>query len=217
MIVSQTLKKNKELFENEEKEKKFAKKYQILSKSTALFSNIVNNDKISENLNLIKIDIKNMENNIKKTINQMNMNQNTIGMNTMMTNQNTMGMNPMMMNQNAMGMNTMGMNPMMNMMNCPFIDMQEFWIYQEKDNIIKQNEVLNNLINKYELKKNDILTIEKIIQNNMKHLQNCIEKKNDNNYLFSLSNISMGRIFSSLENKYIDLDLKELINSQNML
>ena len=145
------------------------------------------------------------------------MNQNTIGMNTMMTNQNTMGMNPMMMNQNAMGMNTMGMNPMMNMMNCPFIDMQEFWIYQEKDNIIKQNEVLNNLINKYELKKNDILTIEQFIQNNMNHLQNCIEKKNDNNYLFSLSNISMGRIFSSLENKYIDLDLKELINSQNIL
>ena len=49
MIVSKGLKKNKELIENEKNEIEFAKKYQILSKNTALFVKILNNNKAIEN------------------------------------------------------------------------------------------------------------------------------------------------------------------------
>ena len=55
-IVGQSLKFNKELLNSEEKEISFAKKYQILSKNTALFGEILNSD-TSQKTELIKVDI----------------------------------------------------------------------------------------------------------------------------------------------------------------
>ena len=56
-IVGQGLKFNKEIISSEQKELEFAKKYQMLSKNTALFGEIVKDDAGSQQTNLIKVDI----------------------------------------------------------------------------------------------------------------------------------------------------------------
>jgi hypothetical protein len=56
-IVGQGLKFNKEIISSEQKEVEFAKKYQMLSKNTALFGEIVKDDAGSQQTNLIKVDI----------------------------------------------------------------------------------------------------------------------------------------------------------------
>ena len=56
-IVGQGLKFNKEIINSEAKEVEFAKKYQMLSKNTALFGEIVRDDAGSQQINLIKVDI----------------------------------------------------------------------------------------------------------------------------------------------------------------
>ena len=56
-LVGQGLKFNKEIISSEQKEIEFAKKYQMLSKNTALFGEIVRDDTGSQQTNLIKVDI----------------------------------------------------------------------------------------------------------------------------------------------------------------
>ena len=56
-IVGQGLKFNKEIINSQEKEVEFAKKYQMLSKNTALFGEIVRDDAGSQQTNLIKVNI----------------------------------------------------------------------------------------------------------------------------------------------------------------
>ena len=56
MIVGKALKNNEEFQKDEEKEIKFAKKYQILSKNTALFAEIINEE--SQQSKLIKVELK---------------------------------------------------------------------------------------------------------------------------------------------------------------
>ena len=65
-IVGQGLKYNKQVKDSEEKEIEFAKKYQILSKNTALFGEILR-DGDSQKTELIKVDINNER---KKAINR---------------------------------------------------------------------------------------------------------------------------------------------------
>ena len=60
MIVGKALKNNKELLDDEKKEIEFAKKYQILSKNTALFAEILN-DSNSVQTKLIKVNLNNYE------------------------------------------------------------------------------------------------------------------------------------------------------------
>jgi len=57
MIVGKALKNNDELIKNEKKEIEFAKKYQILSKNTALFAEILNEE--SQQSKLIKVNSDN--------------------------------------------------------------------------------------------------------------------------------------------------------------
>ena len=56
MIVGKALKNNEELLNNEKKEIEFAKKYQILSKNTALFAEILNEQK--QESELIKVNLE---------------------------------------------------------------------------------------------------------------------------------------------------------------
>ena len=56
-IVGQGLKFNKEIINSEEKEVEFAKKYQMVSRHTALFGEIVRDDTESQQTKLIKVDI----------------------------------------------------------------------------------------------------------------------------------------------------------------
>ena len=60
MIVGKALKNNRELKDDEKKEVEFAKKYQILSKNTALFAEILN-DSENKQTKLIKVDLNNYE------------------------------------------------------------------------------------------------------------------------------------------------------------
>ena len=60
MIVGKALKNNDELIKNEKKEIEFAKKYQILSKNTALFAEILNEE--SQQSKLIKVISVNSDN-----------------------------------------------------------------------------------------------------------------------------------------------------------
>ena len=60
MIVGKALKNNKELKDDEKKEVAFAKKYQILSKNTALFAEILNDSNNSQS-KLIKVNLNSYE------------------------------------------------------------------------------------------------------------------------------------------------------------
>ena len=66
MIVGKALKCNEDLIKDNEKEIKFAKKYQILSKNTALFAEIENED--NQQSKLIKVDLVNITPPKKKEI-----------------------------------------------------------------------------------------------------------------------------------------------------
>jgi hypothetical protein len=55
MIVGKALKNNEELTKDEEKEIKFAKKYQILSKNTSLFAEVINDD--NQQSKLVKVEL----------------------------------------------------------------------------------------------------------------------------------------------------------------
>ena len=59
MIVGKALKNNKELINDEKKEVEFSKKYQILSKNTALFAEILNDN--SNQTKLIKVNLNDYE------------------------------------------------------------------------------------------------------------------------------------------------------------
>jgi len=59
MIIGKALKNNDELIKDEEKEIKFAKKYQILSKNTALFAEIINEE--SQQSKLLKVELNKFE------------------------------------------------------------------------------------------------------------------------------------------------------------
>ena len=130
MIIGKALKFNKELIEDEKKEIEFSKKYQILSKNTALFAEIINDSENAEQKKLIQININhyNKMSNINYYGSSMlppmpptNMGI-SMGMNSMYNNYNSspihmaspqMNMGFQMMNQ----MNIMGPPPMMNNMN----------------------------------------------------------------------------------------------------
>ena len=55
VIIGKALKNNEELTKNKENEIKFSKKYQILSKNTALFAELINNE--SQQSKLIKVEL----------------------------------------------------------------------------------------------------------------------------------------------------------------
>ena len=57
MIVGNALKYNKDLTENKEKELEFSQKYQILSKNTALFAEIINEKNEQKENKLIKVNL----------------------------------------------------------------------------------------------------------------------------------------------------------------
>ena len=63
MIVGKALKYNKELTNNINKEIEFSKKYQILSKNTALFAEIINDKNDSEKNELIRVNLNDYSNN----------------------------------------------------------------------------------------------------------------------------------------------------------
>ena len=64
MIIGKALKNNDELIKDEKKEIEFAKKYQILSKNTALFAEILNEE--NQQSKLIKVNLNEYKNEIQK-------------------------------------------------------------------------------------------------------------------------------------------------------
>ena len=62
MIIGKALKNNEELINDKNKEIEFAKKYQILSKNTALFAEIINNNNESQQSELIKVNLNEHKN-----------------------------------------------------------------------------------------------------------------------------------------------------------
>ena len=123
MIIGIALKNNKELINEEKKEIEFAKKYQVLSKNTALFAEVLNEEK--QQKNLIKVNLANFlkkfefpsNNNIfvgdmipYPSYQPFRGNNNT---NFQMNNKNSMINNNMVM-RNTMSMNNMNMNMMNN-------------------------------------------------------------------------------------------------------
>ena len=64
MIIGKALKNNDELIKDEKKEIEFAKKYQILSKNTALFAEILNEE--NQQSKLIKVNLNEYKNEIPK-------------------------------------------------------------------------------------------------------------------------------------------------------
>ena len=71
MIVGKAIKNNKELIKDTKKEIEFATKYQILSKNTALFCEIENNQKVETELTNIKLNDKQELNNNNTQINDL--------------------------------------------------------------------------------------------------------------------------------------------------
>ena len=63
MIVGKALKNNEELINDEKKEIEFAKKYQILSKNTALFAEIITNNNENQKTEMIKVNLNEKKNN----------------------------------------------------------------------------------------------------------------------------------------------------------
>ena len=144
MIVGKALKYNEELIKDEKKEISFAKKYQILSKNTALFAEILNDEK--QESKLIKVDLAKINAKLESSNNpnfsignnynsppfnspniMLNLNQNNqINFTGGMRNMNSFGpiglhsippTTNMGMNMQLMGnMNPMGFNPMMHQM-----------------------------------------------------------------------------------------------------
>ena len=109
MIVGKALKYNEDLIKDKEKEIEFAKKYQILSKNTALFAEIENEDNQQSKLIIGGMFQQNYSMNYGMGFN---------GMNPMMAQGMNMGMmNNMNMNYNMRMMNNMNMNSNMGMMN----------------------------------------------------------------------------------------------------
>ena len=74
MIVGKALKNNEELIKDEKKEIEFAKKYQILSRNTALFAEILNEEK--QQSELIKVNLVNISKKETRNINSIHNNLN---------------------------------------------------------------------------------------------------------------------------------------------
>ena len=103
IIISNLLKISKDI--NEEEEIKLSKEYQVLSKNTSLFGEIVK-DEINKEGELIKVELNQHENQIFNMNYYMQMNHLMMG-SANPRNIHMMGMNPMMMNNN---MNMMNIN-----------------------------------------------------------------------------------------------------------
>ena len=116
MIVGKALKNNEELIKDEKKEIEFAKKYQILSRNTALFAEISNEEK--QQSELIKVNLVNISKKETRDINNIHNNFNMPMMGPPMLqglqNPNVMIMGP---NQLFHPMDRMGMNYYMGPMN----------------------------------------------------------------------------------------------------
>ena len=72
MIVGKALKNNEELTKDEKKEIEFAKKYQILSKNTALFAEILNDENQQSKLIKVNLTASNERSKVMRMNNYMN-------------------------------------------------------------------------------------------------------------------------------------------------
>ena len=112
MIVGKALKNNEELIKDEKKEINFAKKYQILSKNTALFAEILNDEK--QESKLIKVDLTKITETSRSHFNSFsNSMLNSFSPPFSYQNQNKLNYNMNMMN-NMSNMNNMNINNNMN-------------------------------------------------------------------------------------------------------
>ena len=202
MIVGNALKNNEELINDEKKEIAFAKKYQVLSKNTALFAEVLNEEK-QEQKNLIKVDLTNFHkksqismnpnyiqyppiwyHNIQymNYMNSMDINNNNIMMgnsmlmnNTNLNNMNNMNMNNMN-NMSMNNMNNMGMNNMnMNNMNMNINNMNNMGMNN------MNNMGMNNMNNMNMMNMNNNMMSNMIGINNNNFNNNYEEKKVEQN------------------------------------
>ena len=189
MIVGKGIKYNKE-FEDEKKEIEFAKKYQILSKNTALFAEIQTNEKIEK---LIKVDIKeyNYHNIGINSNNDSVMYHGTNTMNLMgMPIMRGMDMNKNMMYNNGMN-NTMNYNMGMNM------GMNNMGMNMCMNNMCMNNMGMNNMMN-YNMMGmgNTGMTNPMMSRMNIMNMMNNMSN-NMNNYMNMNQNCSMANSYTN--------------------
>ena len=199
MIVGKALKNNDELIEDEKKEIEFAKKYQILSKNTALFAEILNEE--SQQSKLIKVNsdnsnyLGNLANSIDILDGQTGLQNpffNNCNINYSMNNYNNMYNNNMnifnnnnnfnlifnMNNYNNMN-NWMNINNLNNMNNCNSINNHKYM----------NNNCLNNYNKEYEDDEDaEYLTNDNISNFNMNNNNMSNFNLNNNNSINCANN-----------------------------
>ena len=187
MIVGKALKYNEELSRDEKKEIEFAKKYQILSKNTALFAKILKEEK-EQSDELIKVNIVKKKKEIPNMPSMMQRNPiyNLMGMPGM-----KMGMQPdkPMMMFNNMNNNMMMFNNMMNnnMMNNNIATNQPT---PPKSNSFNNNMMNNNNIN-HNMMNNNMMNNNNINLNMMNNNNNMMNNMNNNNMMNNNMNNNM--------------------------
>ena len=241
MIVGKALKNNEELLNDEKKEIGFAKKYQILSKNTALFAQIINEQ--NQQSELIKVNLDNIskprtQNTNMGMINpfrghQMNNPWSNSRMNPMMgmigranpfsvNNSMGMGMNPMMgmigrrnpfnMN-NSIGMG-MGMNPPMGMGMGINTNMNNFNNMNNMNMMSNMNNMnmMNNMNNMNMMNNMNNMNM----QNNMNNM-NMMNNMNNMNMMNNMNNMNQMSPPPSFNNNYNSMPNHNSTNFKNSI
>ena len=223
MIVGKALKNNDELIEDEKKEIEFAKKYQILSKNTALFAEILNEE--SQQSKLIKVNSDNsnylgnlansidildgqtgLQNpffnncNINYSINNYN-NINNINNNNMNNfNNNNFNMNFSMNNYNNMNNNNMNIFNNNNNFNLNF-------------SMNNYNNMNNNNMNIFNNNNNFNLNFS---MNNYNNINDCININNYNNMNNCNSKYMNNNCMNNYNKEYEDDEDAEYLTNDNI-
>ena len=223
MIVGKALKNNDELVKDEKKEIEFAKKYQILSKNTALFAEILNEE--SQQSKLIKVNSDNsnylgnlansidildgqtgLQNpffnncNINYSINNYN-NINNINNNNMNNfNNNNFNMNFSMNNYNNMNNNNMNIFNNNNNFNLNF-------------SMNNYNNMNNNNMNIFNNNNNFNLNFS---MNNYNNINDCININNYNNMNNCNSKYMNNNCMNNYNKEYEDDEDAEYLTNDNI-
>ena len=139
VIIGRALKNNEELTKNEENEVKFAKKYQILSKNTALFAEILNDE--NQQSKLIKVNLT--ASNERSEVMRMN---NIMINNNSCNSSNSSPLFGFSSGFKSMSNFNMNMNPMMGMM-CNMNNYNNNQMYNMNLNNNNNNFMFNNQMN----------------------------------------------------------------------
>ena len=172
MIVGKALKNNEELIKDEKKEINFAKKYQILSKNTALFAEILNDEK--QESKLIKVDLTKITETSRSHFNSFS--------NSMLNSFSPPFSYP---NQNKLNLNMNQMNLMQNM--------NQMYLMQNMNTMNMMNNMNTNNNMNYNFNMSNMNMMNPIFNMGMQNMQN-----NSNNSNWSIGFNSMNNMNSHM-------------------